>query len=177
MQTSDEATRFVEAAFADEGGGERLGHSLGVGDRLAQIRAGETVVAAGYLHDVVEHADVPIASVQTEFGEPVARLVTAMTEDPTIAEYRERKQALRGAIQASGRGGLMVLAADKADQLTRIVTSGQMPSPWQLEHYRRSYELLVAGGVRTPHVEEFGRLLSLFSRPRLVRYPRYLNLG
>jgi (p)ppGpp synthase/HD superfamily hydrolase len=88
------AERFVCRAYEIAGQPPwRAEHSLQVGDVLAELGCSDVVVTAGVLHDVVEDTAVTREDVAEEFGEPVADLVAELTEDPSIAGYRERKRA------------------------------------------------------------------------------------
>jgi DNA-binding response OmpR family regulator len=73
----------------------------------------DEVVAAGLLHDVVEKADVRIEAVAEAFGDAVADIVAALTEDEGIGDYDERKAELRDHAAAAGDEVLAVFAADK----------------------------------------------------------------
>jgi len=95
-----------EIAFID--------HLLAVGELLAEQNLSDEVVAAGLLHDVVEHAEVDPESLRGRFGDEVVALVEALTEDPTITGYEERKQEHRERVAAAGPGAQAIFAADKA---------------------------------------------------------------
>jgi hypothetical protein len=88
-------------------------HSLAVGELLAEYGLPDEVVAAGLLHDVVEHAEVKPDSLQGRFGEEVVGLVEALTEDATIPGYEERKKEHRERVAAAGPQARAIFAADK----------------------------------------------------------------
>ena len=75
-------------------------HPLEVAALLSGRDLDDAVVAAGVLHDVVENTPARTEDVEARFGPRVAAIVAAVTEDPRIGDYGERKAALRGA----GRG-------------------------------------------------------------------------
>jgi (p)ppGpp synthase/HD superfamily hydrolase len=91
-----------------------IDHSLAVGDLLAEHSYPDEVVAAGLLHDVVEHAEVEPASLRERFGGEVTALVEALTEDPSIPDYEERKEEHRARVAAAGPAAMAIFAADKA---------------------------------------------------------------
>jgi 5'-deoxynucleotidase YfbR-like HD superfamily hydrolase len=95
-----------EIAFID--------HLLAVGELLAEQNLSDEVLAGGLLHDVAEHADVDPESLRGRFGDEVVELVEALTEDPTIADYEERKKEHRERVAAAGSGARAIFAADKA---------------------------------------------------------------
>ncbi|HWM63081.1 MAG TPA: HD domain-containing protein [Solirubrobacterales bacterium] len=90
-----------------------LDHPLAVAERLAERDFGDEVLAAGLLHDVVEHGDVEPSTVRERFGDPVADLVEALTEDPTIEPYEMRKEEHRNRVAVEGADARAVFTADK----------------------------------------------------------------
>jgi guanosine-3',5'-bis(diphosphate) 3'-pyrophosphohydrolase len=88
-------------------------HPLEVAALLSGRGFDDEVVAAGLLHDAVEDTDVGIEDIRGRFGERVAWIVAAVTEDPGLADYRERKAALRRAVRQAGLDAQAVYAADK----------------------------------------------------------------
>jgi len=89
-------------------------HSLAVGELLAEQCYPDEVLAAGILHDVAEHAEVDPDSLRGRFGDDVADLVQALTEDATIDDYEERKEEHRERVAAAGPQAQAIFAADKA---------------------------------------------------------------
>src|SRR3954462_1081604 len=62
-------------------------HPLEVAELLSSSGYGDDVVTAAVLHDLVENTSATIDDVGDRFGDAVARLVAAVTEDPAIADY------------------------------------------------------------------------------------------
>jgi hypothetical protein len=89
-------------------------HSLAVADLLAAYNYPDELLAAGLLHDVAEHAEVEPESLRNRFGDEVADLVEAMTEDASIEDYEERKKEHRERVSRAGPKAQAVFAADKA---------------------------------------------------------------
>lgn len=90
-----------------------IDHSLGVAELLAEHSYPDEVLAAGLLHDVAEHAEVEPASLRDRFGDEVVELVAALTEDPSIPDYEERKKEHREQVAAAGPQAQAIFAADK----------------------------------------------------------------
>jgi guanosine-3',5'-bis(diphosphate) 3'-pyrophosphohydrolase len=88
-------------------------HPLAVAERLAERGFADEVLAAALLHDVAEETEVGIAAMREHFGDTVADLVEAMTEDGTIEDYEERKGEHRGRVVEAGSEALAIYAADK----------------------------------------------------------------
>ncbi|HMJ71957.1 MAG TPA: HD domain-containing protein [Solirubrobacterales bacterium] len=89
-------------------------HLLAVGELLAGQNYPDEVLAAGLLHDVAEHAQVEPESLRGRFGDEVVDLVEALTEDPTIRDYEERKKEHRERVAAAGSNAQAIFAADKS---------------------------------------------------------------
>jgi len=88
-------------------------HPLAVAEHLANEGFGDEVVAAGLLHDVVEHAGVSLEELRERFGDEVADLVGVLTESEAIGPYEERKGEHRDRVAAAGREAHAVFTADK----------------------------------------------------------------
>lgn len=89
-------------------------HSLAVAEMLAEHSYPPDVLAAALLHDVAEHAEMEPDSLRGRFGEKVAGLVEALTEDATIPDYEERKKEHRERVATAGPEAQAIFAADKA---------------------------------------------------------------
>ncbi len=89
-------------------------HVLAVGELLAEHNYPDEVLAAGLLHDVLEKTEIEPDSLRGRFGDEVADLVEAMSEDPAIEDYEERKREHRERVGRAGAQAQAVFAADKA---------------------------------------------------------------
>jgi len=58
---------------------------------LSRYTSNETLIASAILHDVVEDGNVAMEDLKNDFGEEVAGIVSALTEDETIKDWSERK--------------------------------------------------------------------------------------
>jgi (p)ppGpp synthase/HD superfamily hydrolase len=88
-------------------------HPIAVAGLMSEIGADGTSVAAAYLHDVVEKTPVELAEIRERFGPDVAALVGALTDDPALGSYGERKRELRRKAIAAGRPTSVIYAADR----------------------------------------------------------------
>jgi (p)ppGpp synthase/HD superfamily hydrolase len=155
-----DAVAFAREAYERATGDDcDVAHVLQVGRLLAELGCSADVVTAGVLHDVVEDTYASHDAVRRRFGVQVAGLVQALTEDPEIPDYAERKRALRQSVRAAGIPALVVFAADKLARLRAADRDAVALDGAQLQHYRRSLELLMSCGVRNPHVDELAARL------------------
>jgi sulfur carrier protein ThiS len=88
-------------------------HLLKVAELLAEEGYPDETLAAALLHDVAEHAEVEPESLRGRFGDEVAELVEALTEDASIPDYEERKKEHRERVAAAGPQAQAIFAADK----------------------------------------------------------------
>jgi (p)ppGpp synthase/HD superfamily hydrolase len=96
----------------------------------------ETTIATAVLHDVIEDTGLDAAVIEQRCGAEVARRVLALTEDPQLAAYAERKRELRARGIAAGREVAVVMAADKLARATRA--AGGRLRPEKLRHFQAS---------------------------------------
>ncbi len=111
-QTRD--TGFGDIQFID--------HPLAVAELLAKQGYPEEVLATALLHDVFEYTKLRRAELVERFGEGVAVLVEALTEDLEIESYDERKKEYRERVAAAGADARAIFAADRTANV--IVTRG-----------------------------------------------------
>jgi hypothetical protein len=121
-------------------------HPLEVARLLRDAGCLEPVVAAGLLHDVVEHADVREPELRARFGEYVATLVLTVSGDPHIECYRDRKRMLREQVHRAGGNAALVFAADKVSKVRDW--------PGQLGRRRARLEGVAAGSRVRRRFEE-----------------------
>ena len=125
-------------------------HPLEVGSLLSGRDFPEPVIVAGLLHDVVEKTGATLADVRSMFGDRVAGIVDAATEDDGIEGYAERKAELRRQVaEADGEAHAVYLADKiaKARELRAQVARGRprLEEPElrsRFEHYEASLAML-----------------------------------
>ncbi|MDX6690260.1 MAG: hypothetical protein QOG15_1717 [Solirubrobacteraceae bacterium] len=147
-------------------GEQFIQHPLEVARLLRDAGCSSVVVAAGLLHDAVEDTRVGVSELREQFGEPVADIVSAVSDDPSIGSYRHRKQLLREQVRDAGEDAALVFAADKisevrelpgqvardrarvgdAPQGTRARTRLERYHQMRLEHYNESVRMLKERG-------------------------------
>jgi (p)ppGpp synthase/HD superfamily hydrolase len=88
-------------------------HPIAVANLLSDAGLNGSIVAAAYLHDVVEKTEVEPAEIRQRFGSAVAGVVDALSEDASLEDYAERKRALRRRVADSSREAVLIYAADR----------------------------------------------------------------
>jgi (p)ppGpp synthase/HD superfamily hydrolase len=121
-------------------------HPLEVAALLSGRDLDDDVVTAGVLHDIVENTSVTLDDVERRFGTRVAGLVAAVTENPHIEDYEQRKAALRDQVARGSRDAGAIYAADKIAKVRELrAKAARDPEELQgrkLAHYRASLETL-----------------------------------
>lgn len=149
-------------------------HPLEVGSRLKVGGYPEHVVAAGLLHDVLEESDTSAEELERRFGQDIARLVEAVSEDPSIEDGVERKARLRLQVAAAGPEAAAIFAADKLSRVRelRIRTArdarwaSQEPTRRKIRHYMASRSMLDQLLGPHPLAQELAfELEALFAMP------------
>jgi (p)ppGpp synthase/HD superfamily hydrolase len=92
-------------------------HPIAVARLLSDAGYDEPVIVAAYLHDVVEKTKVETDEIRQRFGDGAAEVVDALSEDPSVAGYAERKRALRAQVLVAGRTPVLIYAADRVANL------------------------------------------------------------
>jgi (p)ppGpp synthase/HD superfamily hydrolase len=131
----------------DFGGVPFVTHPVEVACLLHESGYSDEVVAAGVLHEVLEDTDVEQEELASRFGERVAELVAAVSDDPSIEDGVERKAALRRQVAEFGEEAGVIFAADKiskARELRERLSRGEAAESdlLKLDHYRASLDML-----------------------------------
>lgn len=116
------ALEMAEAAHAGQtrngsGGMAYIHHPVAVAELLAKHGFDESTVAAALLHDVVEDSEMSVEDIAAGFGQRVANLVAALTEDESIEPFERRKEAHRRHVDEVGGDALAIYAADKLSNI------------------------------------------------------------
>lgn len=138
-------------------------HPIEVAALLSSWGLPDEVTAAGLLHDTVEDTATTDEELRARFGEQVAGLVRALTEDDTIPAFAERKAALRAQVAGAGHDVAMIYVADKLSKVRelriRLSTDPAFATGAEgqakLEHYWLSLEMLDAALGEHPVVQQF----------------------
>jgi (p)ppGpp synthase/HD superfamily hydrolase len=135
-------------------------HPLEVAALLSGRGFDQEVVAAGVLHDAVEKTEATVNDVRERFGDRVARIVAAVSEDASIADDAQRRDALAGQVAAAGRDTHAVYAADKVAKVRELRAQATRDSPdhphvrLRLEHYEHALTTLRAVAPDLPLVDQ-----------------------
>jgi GTP diphosphokinase / guanosine-3',5'-bis(diphosphate) 3'-diphosphatase len=88
-------------------------HPIAVARLLSEAGFEGPIMAAAYLHDVVEKTPVQLDELRERFGPEVAMIVDSLSEDIAIDGYGPRKRALRQRVLDGDRTPIIIYAADR----------------------------------------------------------------
>lgn len=131
-------------------------HPIGVGQLLESFGYDDNVVAAGYLHDVVEDTKYTIEDIEKEFGKDIASLVMGASEPDKSLSWEDRKRHTIEETKKLPFRNKLVICADKINNLEdlflrfeksgnrdfSVFKRGEESQKW---YYTSIYESLVLG--------------------------------
>lgn len=115
-------------------------HPISVGMLLEEYGYDDNVVAAGYLHDVVEDTKYTIKDIENEFGIDVANLVMGASEPDKSLSWKERKQHTIDSIRNLPLRNKLVVCADKINNLEDLMITFQKTATRDFSHFREGEE-------------------------------------
>lgn len=95
-------------------------HPLNVARILIECGASQDVVIAAVLHDVVEDTPVTLDEVRATFGDPIAELVSGMSEPNRKDKWENRKRDMLASLETASQDLLLIELADKLDNIRAI---------------------------------------------------------
>jgi guanosine-3',5'-bis(diphosphate) 3'-pyrophosphohydrolase len=116
MNLIEEATKLAVRAHAGQTRKKSdtpyIVHPVSVAIILARHGFGETVIAAGLVHDVVEDTEVTLEEVREKLGEPVAQIVAPVTHDDSLP-WEDKKRAYVASVRSASVEAEALSVADK----------------------------------------------------------------
>lgn len=101
-------------------------HPIHVGFILSKAGASDELIAAGFLHDVLEdsidEAKVTVEELEAEFGKEVAALVASVSEKNRDLSWHERKEAALEEIRQFSHESLMLKSGDVISNTTELMS-------------------------------------------------------
>jgi (p)ppGpp synthase/HD superfamily hydrolase len=159
------------------GGMPYVEHPIAVASLLDEHGYGEEVLAAALLHDVIEDSETTLDELRELFGDEVAGMVGALTDDESIEPYRERKAEHRERVAAAADGAHAIYGADKLtnvrtlraayeDEGDAVREEFKVPIELKTEVWEADLALLREKAPEVPFLDELDDELSRF-RARL----------
>jgi (p)ppGpp synthase/HD superfamily hydrolase len=162
------------------GGMPYVEHPIAVAGLLEERGYRDEVLAAALLHDVVEDSETTLDELRERFGDQVAGMVGALTDDQAVEDYRERKAEHRERVAAAPTEAMAIYGADKlANTRTLQAAYGEegdavrdefkVPLELKLEIWELDLELLREQAPELPFLDdleaELNRLRASLEAP------------
>lgn len=117
-------------------------HLFSVAWLLASVEAAEDVIIGGLLHDTLEDTATTADEIESQFGHTVRVLVEAVSEPLRDAEgrklsWRERKEGYFKTLDTAPDDALVIVAADKIDNIESKITAYELEGPTLLKMWPR----------------------------------------
>lgn len=116
-------------------------HPMEAVEIVATITSDQELLAAAALHDTIEDTDVTVAQLRQEFGDRVAALVQAESDEleEGVQEedsWHERKQAAMDRLTAASHDAKIVAMGDKLSNMRAIARDYALKGDdlWQIFH-------------------------------------------
>lgn len=194
----DRAIRFAVQAHA---GTERRGkgfpyilHPMEAAAIVSTITPDQELLAAAMLHDVVEDTDVTVEQLRSEFGDRIADLVAAESDEvmdhlPASASWHARKQAAIDRLARASHDAKIVAMGDKLSNMRAIARdfAEQGDGLWNIFHVKersehewhyRSLAASLSELASTAAYQEFVRLIDeVFCQPVRIDLADYIHDG
>jgi len=166
-----------------------LEHPIQVAELLDREGYEESTITAALLHDVVEDSGLTVGDVVESFGVPVGELVAALTEDPAVSDWEQRKRTLRAEVAAAGPDALAIYVADKLANLVdwRVVYTAvgehavdYFKAPTldaRIRVWRGDLELAEEEAPQLPLTAQFRVELEAFEGQRTAEHRRVATAG
>ena len=117
-------------------------HPISVGILLEEYGYDEAVIAAGYLHDVVEDTKYTIKDIKNNFGEDVANLVMGASEPDKSLSWEERKIHTIEETKKLPLRNKLVICADKINNLEDLMIKFQKSGNRDFSAFKRGEKSL-----------------------------------
>lgn len=150
-------------------------HPLTVGIILAHAGANEDVICAGILHDTIEDSieerKVNLKMIEDFFGENIAKLVLALTEEDKSLPWEERKRIAKEHIKDFSNDATLVKSADIIANTRELIEDYKKdgeevfakfnaPKEKIIKNYLETIEALIKKWPENPLIDE----LNLISK-------------
>ncbi len=116
-------------------------HPIGVGQLLEAFGYDDNVVAAGYLHDVVEDTKYTSQDIENEFGKDIANLVMSASEPDKSLSWEDRKKHTIEATKELPLRNKVVICADKINNLEDLFLKFEKNGNRDFSAFKRGEEL------------------------------------
>ena len=115
-------------------------HPVNVGQILKQYEFDKNVVAAGYLHDVVEDTSYELIDIKNNFGEDIASLVCGASEPDKSLSWEERKKHTIEETKKLDFRHKAIICADKISNLEDLRILSGIKGAYDFSAFKRGFD-------------------------------------
>ena len=115
-------------------------HPINVAQILKKYEFDEFVVAAGYLHDVVEDTSYEPKDIKDIFGEDISSLVCGASEPDKSLSWEERKQHTIAETRKLDLRHKAIICADKISNLEDLRILSEIKGEYDFSAFKRGFE-------------------------------------
>lgn len=115
-------------------------HPFEVAQILTANGANENVICAGLLHDTVEDTDITIKDIERNFGQDIANIVAANSEDKSLSWERRKEHTVEYIKNDALLEVMLVCCADKLSNLRSVKHDLEIIGDNVWERFNRGFE-------------------------------------
>ncbi len=115
-------------------------HPISVGQLLESFGYDDNVIAAGYLHDVIEDTKYTIEDIEKEFGKDIANLVMGASEPDKSLSWEDRKKHTIEETKKLSLRNKLVICADKINNLEDLFLKFEKSGSRDFSAFKRGEE-------------------------------------
>lgn len=115
-------------------------HPIGVAKILEQYKYDEHLIAAAYLHDVVEDTNYSLKDIRDNFGSDIANLVSSASEPDKSLSWEERKQYMIDTVKNLSLRQKLLICADKINNIEDLIIKFQKTGIRDFSNFKRGEE-------------------------------------
>jgi hypothetical protein len=115
-------------------------HPIDVAHILSEYNFDDNVIAAGYLHDVVEDTKYTLDDIRKEFGDDIASLVESATEPDKKLSWETRKKHTIEITKSLDLRHKAIICADKISNLEDLLIVSKIAGKYDFTPFRRGFE-------------------------------------
>ena len=115
-------------------------HPINVANILKEYDFDDNVVAAGYLHDVVEDTKYEEKDIIKKFGEDIASLVMGASEPDKSLSWEDRKQHTINLVKNLDLRHKAIICADKISNLEDLRIISEIKGEYDFSAFKRGFD-------------------------------------
>ena len=117
-----------------------INHPIAVAKILEDFGLNDNIVAAAYLHDVVEDTKYTMDDIKKEFGDEIVRIISSDTEPDKSLPWETRKQDTINRVKNESYENKMLVCADKTNNIEDMKKIYNKNGKYDFSAFKRGYD-------------------------------------